>query len=104
MQRLMSVGQSTLPAIQMSKQQNGRTYAMNFKAGEVDQYVRGGPLPKSATSRQPMTQEDAMMQMIKQRQEEQKKVKRKQKWMTALQVAGVISGIALAVFFIYQGT
>lgn len=96
MQSLSNVGQ-TNQVIPMARQKNSNSYAMNFKAGEVDQYVRGG------ASRPQMSQEDVMRQMIKQRQAEQKKAKRKQNWMTALQVAGVLSGIALAGFFIWQG-
>ena len=97
MQNVLNVGQSTNQVIPMVKQKDGKFYAATFKAGEVDQFVRGG------SSRPQMTQDEAMMQMIKQRQAEQKKAQRKQKWMTVLQVAGVLSGIALAGFFIWQG-
>ena len=97
MQNVLNVGQTTNQVIPMVRQKDGKSYAMSFRAGEVDQYVRGG------APRHQMTQEEAMMQMIKQRQAEQKKAKRKQNWMTALQVAGVLSGIALAGFFIWQG-
>lgn len=98
MQNVLNVGLGNNQVIPMVKQKQGNSYAMNFKAGEVDQYVRGG------ASRPQMSQDEAMMQMIKQRQAEQKKAQRKQKWMTGLQIAGVISGIALAGFFIWQGT
>ena len=97
MQNVLNVGQSTNQLIPMVKQKDGKSYAVAFKAGEVDQFVRGG------TSRSQKSYDEVMIQAIKQRQAEQKKAQRKQKWMTALQVAGVISGIALAGFFIWQG-
>lgn len=97
MQSVLNVGQPVNQNIPIAKQKDGKSYTVGFKAGEVDQFVRGG------SSRPQMTQDEAMMQMIKQRQAEQKKAKRRQKWMTALQVTGVISGIALAAFFIWQG-
>ena len=67
MQNVLNVGLGNNQVIPMVKQKQGNSYAMNFKAGEVDQYVRGG------ASRPQMSQDEAMMQMIKQRQAEQRK-------------------------------
>jgi len=72
---------------------------INFKAGEVDQFLRsqsGDNKGRPSAVPRRMSQQDMMAQMMMERQKEQKKAKRKQNWMTALQVLGVVSGIALA--------
>ncbi len=68
------------------KQGNYQT-PVNFKAGR-DEFVRS----------------DEMSRLMAEQQKEQKKAKKKQKWMSALQVGALISSIALAGFFIWQGT
>jgi len=76
---------------------------INFKAGEVDQFLRsqsGDNKGRPSAVPRRMSQQDMMAQMMMERQKEQKKAKRKQNWMSALQVAGILSTIAFVGFMI----
>lgn len=68
--------------------------SMNFKAGEVDSFVR------QSSSSSP--QEAEMMRMIQEKRKEQEKSKKKQKWMNALQIGALVSSIAIAGCFIFS--
>jgi len=79
---------------------------INFKAGEVDQFLRsqsGDNKGRPSAVPRRMSQQDMMAQMMMERQKEQKKAKRKQNWMSALQVAGILSTIAFVGFMIWRG-
>lgn len=83
-------GQVSLP-VQVQKQQ--LTTGVNFKAGEVDSFIRQSS---------PSSQDAEMMRIIQENKKEQAKAKKKQKWMTGLQIGALISSIALAGCFIYS--
>lgn len=74
----------------MKKQQFASN--VNFKAGDVDSFVRQSSSPQDAE----------MMQMIQQKKKEQAKAQKKQKWMNVLQIGALVSSIALAGCFIYS--
>lgn len=74
------------------KRTNSPQTPVNFKAGR-DEFIR------NVQNRQ-----SDFTKIMEERQKEQNKAKRKQKWMSALQIGALVSTIALAGFFIWQGT
>ena len=76
-----------MQAYGVQQKQTNYQAPVNFKAGR-DEFVRS----------------DEMSRMMAERQKQQKKAEREQKGMKWLQVGALISSIALAGFFIWQGT
>ena len=74
------------------KRTNSPQTPVNFKAGR-DEFIR------NVQNRQ-----SDFTKIMEERQKEQNKAKRKQKWTSALQIGALVSTIALAGFFIWQGT
>ena len=76
-----------MQAYGVQQKQSSYQTPVNFKAGR-DEFVRS----------------DEMSRLMAERQKQQKKAEREQKGMKWLQVGALISSIALAGFFIWQGT
>ena len=76
-----------MQAYGVQQKQGNYQSPVNFKAGH-DEFVRS----------------DEMSRLMAERQKQQKKAEREQKGMKWLQVGALISSIALAGFFIWQGT